>query len=116
MRRLVPLALLALVLLPPAQARPGGLTISVISVGATSNRCALAGGISVLWGTACTPASQLELLDGRAFSILSAAERGENGRGLIGWYQQDEPDGLGLTDLPRLPPSTDSKRVTFLTI
>lgn len=77
---------------------------------------ALAAGINVFMGNACTPASQLELLAGRAFSVLPQNERAENGRGLIGWYQQDEPDGLGLTSLPLLPPSSESKRVTFLTL
>jgi hypothetical protein len=77
---------------------------------------ALAAGINVFMGNACAPTEQLQLLDGRAYSILSVDYDGLNGRGLIGWFQQDEADGLGLTDLPRMPPSRESKRVTFLTL
>ena len=78
---------------------------------------ALAAGINLFMGNACQgPHEQIELLGARGYSALSVPDRKVNGRGLIGFYQQDEPDGFGLTDLPKLPSSKESKRVTFLTL
>src|SRR5205807_992194 len=49
-------------------------------------------------------------------SVLRVQDRGMTGRGQLGWYQQDEPDGHGITSLPTLPASATSHRVTFLTL
>jgi len=78
---------------------------------------AVAAGINLFMGSACTQgAQQLALLRGTAFSLLATREQRTNGRGLIGWYQQDEPDGHGRTSLPTLPASAKSGRVSFLTL
>ena len=78
----------------------------------------LAAGINLFLGSSCIDGSgQLAALDGRAFSALSVAERGLDGRGLIGWYQPDEPDEHApVGGLVQLPPSDQTKRVTFLTV
>src|SRR5581483_7834477 len=77
---------------------------------------ALAAGINVFMGNACTPTAQLDLLAGRAYSVVALTNRGLRGRGLIGWFQHDEPDGFGLTSLPLPPSSRATGRVTFLTL
>jgi len=77
----------------------------------------IADGINAFMGSRCsTGTDQLRLLAGRAFSILPLRQRGAIGRGLIGQFQPDEPEGHGLTALPTLPSSKLSGRVTFLTL
>src|SRR2546425_478969 len=77
----------------------------------------VAAGITLFMGSACTRgAQQLALLRGTAFSLRATREQRTNGGGLIGWYQQDEPDGHGRTSLPTLPASAKSRRVSFLTL
>jgi hypothetical protein len=78
---------------------------------------ALAAGINLFLG-GCTDARTL-IADaaGRAYLATSVAERGIEGKGLIGWHQLDEADEhLGPESLPKLPPSKQTKRVTFLTL
>src|SRR5439155_14271331 len=77
----------------------------------------IAAGVNLFMGTGCVERqTQLTLVDGRAYSLLPLRRRGTTGRGLIGWYHQDEPDGHGQTTLPTLPPSKRTKRVSFVTL
>jgi hypothetical protein len=79
----------------------------------------LAAGVNLFMGVGCAESSQsqVDALGGRAFSAIAAADRETvDGRGLVGWYQTDEPDGRGMRDLPALPPSSSSRRVSFLTL
>ncbi len=79
----------------------------------------LAAGINLFMGDGCgDPRAQLNGLGGRAYSVLGAGLYGIGGPGLVGFYQQDEADGQGMTaaSLPLLPPSSKSHRVTFLTL
>jgi hypothetical protein len=80
---------------------------------------ALAAGVNLFMGIGCgqSAQAQVDALGGKAFSVIDAADRESvDGRGLVGWYQVDEPDGKGMRDLPALPPSTVSRRVSFLTL
>jgi hypothetical protein len=77
----------------------------------------LAAGVNVYMGTCGTTADQLAQLRGRGLSITPAATRAD-GPGVIGYYQPDEADTTTarVEDLPILPPSKTSRRVTFLTL
>jgi len=78
----------------------------------------LAAGINVFMGTGCAGVeAQLAALRGRALSITSADGR-QDGPGVVGFHYLDEADVvLGRPeDLPRLPPSRESRRPTFLTL
>jgi hypothetical protein len=79
----------------------------------------LAAGIDLFMGAGCGESGQtlVDAAGGRAFTVVDAAERTRvDGRGLIGWYQVDEPDGKGMKDLPQLPPSSASRRASFVTL
>jgi hypothetical protein len=78
----------------------------------------LAAGVNLYLGSSCANATtQLSTLSGRAFSAIPLGQRGIDGRGLVGWYQPDEPDEhttpLALA-VP--PPQQQTDRVTFLTL
>jgi len=77
----------------------------------------LAAGVNLFMGTCGTTAEQLADLRGRALSVTPADTR-VDGPGVIGYYQPDEADAtVGRPeDLPLLPPSKTSHRVTFLTL
>ncbi|MFN0153449.1 MAG: hypothetical protein ACKVUT_03640 [Gaiella sp.] len=80
----------------------------------------LAAGINTFMGTACGGAREL-LRDvrGRGFAIVPIGARGTvDGPGLVGWHQLDEADEhVDTADaLPTPPPSTQTGRVTFLTL
>lgn len=77
----------------------------------------LAAGVDVYMGTCGDTADQIADLRGHALSITSVDAR-VDGPGVIGYYQRDEAD-LNVAraeDLPALPPSRVSRRVTFLTL
>ncbi len=79
----------------------------------------LAAGINLFVGNGCGGArEQLDALAGRAFSVIDAAQAADvGGRGTVGWYLPDEADlHQGAASLPALPPSRQSRRVTFLTL
>ncbi len=78
----------------------------------------LAAGVNLFMGTGCgDEGAQLAALAGRAYSVLDAA-RPLDGRGVIGYHLLDEADIRvpSADSLPRLPPSRQSRRVTFLTL
>lgn len=77
----------------------------------------LAAGVNVFMGTCGETDEQIADLRGRALSITPADTR-PNGPGVIGYYLPDEADAsLGRPeDLPLLPLSKVSRRVTFLTL
>jgi hypothetical protein len=79
---------------------------------------ALAVGINLFVGNQCdVPWLALKTLDGRAFSAVDSSLAGAfDERGLVGWYQPDEPDLRPTESLVGLPPSRQTKRVTFLTL
>lgn len=78
----------------------------------------LAAGVNLYLGSSCVDGrDQLGSLAGRAFSAVSIAERNVDGRGLIGWFQPDEPDERTTpTPLATPAPERESNRVTFLTL
>ncbi|HET7743846.1 MAG TPA: hypothetical protein VFK76_03825 [Gaiellaceae bacterium] len=79
----------------------------------------LGAGVNVYMGTGCGDlAGQASALQGRAFSILSLADRGRQIPGTIGFHQPDEADEhvTNGSDLPLLPPSSATGRPTFLTL
>ncbi|MER3426051.1 MAG: hypothetical protein C4299_02435 [Thermoleophilia bacterium] len=78
----------------------------------------LAAGVNLFMGTGCgDEQAQLDALAGRAYSVLDAT-RPIDGRGVVGYHLLDEADIRvpGPDSLPRLPPSKESRRVTFLTL
>lgn len=77
----------------------------------------LAAGINLFLGTSCVdPASQLQLLAGRAFSALDEGLLGRvAGPGLLGWHLPDEADET-VAHPGELPLIHDPGRVTFLTL
>jgi hypothetical protein len=78
---------------------------------------ALASGINLFALNACgTFQAQLDALGGAAFSAGAAGGHGGTGDGVIGWFQQDEPDGnnLAAASLPGPPPGVPS--LSFLTL
>jgi hypothetical protein len=79
----------------------------------------LAAGINTFMGTACgSSRDQLHHLRGRGFSVIPVSTRGVEGAGLIGWHQLDEADEHveRASDLPTLPSSAQTGRVSFLTL
>ena len=79
----------------------------------------LAAGINLFMGTGCgSTEAQGAALHGRAFSVLSVDERGRETPGTIGFHQLDEADEhvTSAEELPLLPPSRTSRRVSFLTL
>jgi hypothetical protein len=80
---------------------------------------ALAGGANLFLGSGCgnDDGTLLADLRGRAYAGVAQEQRGLSGRGLIAWYYTDEADEHGSPGaLPTLPPSRQTKRVTFLTL
>lgn len=78
----------------------------------------LAAGVNLYMGTGCGDArAQLAALAGRAYSVLDA-EQPLDGRGVVGYHLLDEADIRvpSADSLPRLPPSRQSRRVSFLTL
>jgi hypothetical protein len=76
----------------------------------------LAAGINLFMGGCGTGPAQLAELNGKAYSVLDAHQSaGVDGRGLVGWYQPDEADETKKPLAP-LPPSSTSRRVSFLTL
>jgi hypothetical protein len=78
---------------------------------------ALAAGINLFALNACgTLQTQLNVLDGAAYSAGVAGGHGGSGSGLIGWFHYDEPDGanVGANELPGAPP--DVPGLSFLTL
>lgn len=80
----------------------------------------LAAGINTFMGTACGGAREL-LRDvrGRGYAIVPIGARGSvDGPGLVGWHQLDEADEHvdSADQLPTPPPSTQTGRVSFLTL
>jgi hypothetical protein len=79
----------------------------------------LAGGVNVFMGTGCgNVEAQMSTLHGKAYAVLDVSHRGPEWRSLIGFHQLDEADEHveKPEDLPLLPPSKASRRVTFLTL
>jgi hypothetical protein len=83
---------------------------------------AIAGGINVFMGSRCTRGgTQLQLLGGRAFSLLAIRDRGATGRGLIGWYFPDEWDAflesnVTRADLGKQIPDGQPGKISFLNL
>ena len=76
----------------------------------------LAVGINLFMGSCVDGRQQLADLAGKAYSVLDAHQSaGVDGRGLVGWYQPDEADDSGAA-LASLPPSKQSRRVSFITL
>ena len=78
---------------------------------------ALAVGINLISLNACgTLQTQLNTLDGAAYSAGVAGGHGGSGPGLIGWFHYDEPDGANVTaaELPDGPPGVGG--LSFLTL
>ena len=76
----------------------------------------IAAGINLFMGSCESGQQQLADLSGKAYSVLDAHESaGVDGRGLVGWYQPDEADDSGAA-LASLPPSKQSRRVSFITL
>jgi len=78
----------------------------------------LAAGVNLFMGTGCgDERAQLAALAGRAYSVLDA-EPPLDGRGVVGYHLLDEADIRvpSADSLPLLPPSKQSRRVTFLTL
>jgi hypothetical protein len=78
---------------------------------------ALAAGINLISLNACgTLQTQLNALDGAAYSAGVAGGHGGSGAGLIGWFHYDEPDGANVraAELPDGPPGVGG--LSFLTL
>jgi hypothetical protein len=77
----------------------------------------LAAGVNVFMGSCGSAEEQIAGLRGRALSITPVRDR-RDGPGVIGFHHLDEADAqLGRPeDLPVLPPSSSSRRPTFLTL
>jgi hypothetical protein len=76
----------------------------------------IAAGINLFMGSCVGGSQQLASLAGKAYSVLDAHQSaGVDGRGLVGWYQPDEADDSGAS-LAALPPSKQSRRVSFITL
>jgi hypothetical protein len=78
----------------------------------------LSAGVNLYLGSSCADATaQLADLSGRAFSAIPLGQRGIDGRGLVGWYQPDEPDEHTTPLALAVPPTQQqTDRVTFLTL
>jgi len=79
----------------------------------------LGAGINLFMGTGCgSTEAQGASLQGRALSVLSVDERGREVPGTIGFHHLDEADEhvTSAEELPLLPPSRTSRRVSFLTL
>ncbi len=76
----------------------------------------IAAGVNLFMGAGCGEAFP-DALAGRAYSLVDADARGQDGRGLLGYFQMDEADLYFSrpSELPALPPSTQSHRATFMT-
>jgi hypothetical protein len=78
---------------------------------------ALASGINLFSLNACgTLQTQLNALDGAAYSAGVAGGHSGSGPGLIGWFHYDEPDGANVSaaELPDGPPGVGG--LSFLTL
>ncbi len=79
-------------------------------------------GINLFMGDGCDEDTELPArLGGRAYSIVDAESADANGRGLIGWFFQDEWDAFLQSDVTRSDlsasiPAPRADRISFLTL